>query len=102
MPGNIALSCACPHPAVGSDLVSPTERLSIEPSARSELPLGLAWQVLADPGRIGNRVIKRNVGNRVSLATVQLAAEALRVAPLRTSHPRPPVLIVGQVDRPRR
>ena len=76
----------------------PRRRSRLQPPASGELPLGLGGKLFAHPARVGRDVLVGDMHHRMPLPAVEGAAGALGVAPVRSRHISPPVVVVAQVD----
>src|SRR4029450_7053715 len=100
LPGELSLPRVGHHLVLRGELISPHERLVIEPATCRELPFGFCRQLLADPRRVRLGVFVRDLGDWVPIASVQGAAWALWMPPPGTRHVLPPVAGVAQSDQP--
>ena len=87
----------CRPPGVNS---SPQAILgAVEPAARGKLPFRLGRQFLAGPLRVGQRVGKGHVHDRMIVERVDVALRPVGMAPVGALDELPPLAPVAQVDR---
>src|SRR3954447_10199305 len=99
LPRELTLPRVRHHAAAGREFVAPCERRAVATAARCVLPLRLAWERLARPFAIGDRIRIRDMRYRVMLPAADVAGRAFRMAPVCPRRPRPPRSDVTEVDR---
>src|SRR6516225_9789153 len=68
--------------AAGCELITPGVLGAIEPPARGKLPFGFSRQVLAGPFCIGQRIVERDVYDRMIVEHVDVAFRAIGPPPV--------------------
>src|SRR5512147_559552 len=92
-----------PLPGVGPPFVhrvvaiAPSIDRAVEPAARRELPFRLGRQIVAEPARVGERVLGGDVDHGVVASAVDRAAATLRMSPIGARQITPPLGNVGPV-----
>ena len=86
-------------PAAGSLVVTPRERRPVEVAPGGSLPLRLGRQRPSGPVGVGHGVLVGEVDDGVIPAPLEVAAGAVRPAPVGARLPSPPLAQVAQIDR---
>src|SRR4029077_11603546 len=97
LPREVALPSVGHMFAARSKFVTPNELRTIQPSARSELPLGFRWQLFSYPFGIGFNVFVGDMHHGMFRFPLQRACRSLRMPPVRSGNVYPPVVTVSQV-----